>query len=553
MRDPGLPARHQPARRLTVLGLLFVAALISCGKDVTGPVGAAARYMRGFSWNPEFPPAMQLAGGAGSSVVQVSFVHVVLHHDDGSIALDTTIDFPSGSSGITVSLTVKLLDNAPASGEPMHLTLDYLNSAGTVVFEGGPILVTAAPAPADGSLNPPVTVPISYIGPGSNAASVVISPSGATVVSGGGFSFTALAKDNSGQPLAGTPVVWSSLDPAIATVTSATAGGGTALGSRGTARIVAQLLTGPADTVLLSVTLPASQLIAASGGGQSGVAGAALALPLIAKVEATDGIGAAGVTVNFAVATGGGSLGNASAVSDANGLAQTSWRLGLGAGLQSVTASAGTLGNSPVTFTATSLAATATKLVVTASPTSGVAGVPLAPLAITAEDDNGNVATGFNGPVSIALGANPPSAALSGAATVNAIAGVATFASLTVNKPGTGFTLAASSPGLGAATTSAFDIVAGAPSKLVFAVQPSSAIANAVLNPAIVVNAQDSQGNPTPSFTGTVSLGFATNPAGGALNGLTTTNAIAGVATFNDVAVSAVGVGYALSASAGGL
>ena len=304
-------------------------------------------------------------------------MHVLLHHDDGSIALDTTIDFPSGSNAVTVSLTVKLLDDAPASGEQMHLTLDYLNAAGAVVFEGGPILITAAPAPADGTLNPPVQVPISYIGPGSNAASVAIAPRGETVIAGSGFSFTAVAKDNSGQPLPGTlRIIWSSLDPTIATVTSASAGAGIALGARGTARIVAQLLTGPADTVQLSVILPASQITAVSGGGQTGVAGAVLAQPLVVKVTAADGIGAPGVTVNFAVATGGGSV-SASVVSDANGLAQTTWKLGPTSGPQSVTAFAGTLTNSPLTFAATAQAATATKLVITTPPASGQAGVPL--------------------------------------------------------------------------------------------------------------------------------------------------------------------------------
>lgn len=553
MPVPGSPTRIPPVRRLAVLGLLCAAAIVSCGRDVTGPLGAAARYVRGFAWNPQFPPALQVAGASASSVVQVSFVHVILHHDDGSIALDTTIDFPAGSSAATVSLTVKLLDDAPASGEQMHLTLDYLNAAGTVVFEGGPILITAAPAPADGSLNPPVQVPIAYIGPGSNAASVAISPHGGTVVAGAGFSFTAVAKDNGGQPLAGTPVVWSSLDPTVANVTSAGAGTGTAFGARGTARIVAQLLTGPADTVQLFVTLPATQVAAASGGGQTGVAGAALAQPLVVKVSAADGIGAAGVTVSFAVATGGGSLSSTSVVSDANGLAQTTWKLGPAAGLQSVSAGAGTLANSPVTFTATAQSATATKLVVTTPPTTGVAGAPLSPVVISAEDDNGNVATGFTGPVSIALGANPTLAGLGGGNVVNAIAGVATFSTLTVSKVGTGYTLVASGGGLSGATSGAFDVGVGAPSKLVFTLQPSNAIVRTPITPAIVVSAQDSQGNPTPGFTGVVSIALATSQGGATLAGTTTVNAIGGGASFGDLSVSAAGTSYSLVASAAGL
>jgi hypothetical protein len=95
------------------MGLVFVAAILSCGKDVTGPLGAAGRYVRGLAFDPIFPPAYQAAGGTSSGVVQFTRVHIVLDHDDGSVALDTTIDFPAGQDSLTVDLTVKLLDNAP--------------------------------------------------------------------------------------------------------------------------------------------------------------------------------------------------------------------------------------------------------------------------------------------------------------------------------------------------------------------------------------------------------------------------------------------------------
>ena len=163
-------------RRLAILGLVFVAAILSCGKDVTGPRSAAGRFVRGLSWEPIFPAAFQAAGGAGSGIVQFSRVHVVLHHADGTVALDTTIDFPAGADSITLDLTVKLLDNAPPSGEPMTLNLGYLNAAGDTVFKGGPVSVTASPPPAGGGSNPPVQVPVSYTGSGASATSVVISP-----------------------------------------------------------------------------------------------------------------------------------------------------------------------------------------------------------------------------------------------------------------------------------------------------------------------------------------------------------------------------------------
>ena len=209
--------------------------------------------------------------------------------------------------------------------------------------------------------------------------------------------------------------------------------------------------------------LPASQIIAQSGGAQSGIVGTNLANPLVVKVAASDGVGVAGTTVNFAVASGGGSVANAAVISDANGLAQTTFKLGTGTGVQSVTATSGSLTNSPLTFSDTAKAATATKLIVSTQPVNGVAGTALAAIVVTAEDNNGNVANAFTGAVSMAFGTNTPGATLGGTTTVNAVAGVATFSTLAINKNGTAFTLVASSTGLTSATTSAFDVAVGAP------------------------------------------------------------------------------------------
>ena len=330
MHESAEPNKQSPLRRIALLGVLFVAAVVSCGKDVTGPLGSAVRYARGLAFDPIFPPAFQAAGGSGSGVVDFTSVHVVLHHSDGSVALDTTINFPAGQDSLTVDLTVKLLDNAPSTGEPMSLDLGYLNAAGVVVFEGGPVSITAAPPAASGTPNPPVQVPVTYTGPGASAVSVSISPRTQTVVAGSPFSFGAVAKDATGATIASTPIIWNSLDPSVATITSPAAGSGVAQNLRGTARIIAQLFSGASDTVLVSVTLPASQLISQSGNAQSGVVGASLAQPLVVKVAASDGVGVAGTQVTFAVASGGGSVTNATATSDVNGLAQTTFKLGPG-------------------------------------------------------------------------------------------------------------------------------------------------------------------------------------------------------------------------------
>lgn len=524
--------------------------MLSCGKDVTGPRGSALRYARGLSWNAMFPSAFQALGGTGSSVVPFSRVHVLLQHSDGTVALDTVLDFPSGVQSISLSLTVPLLADAPAAGEPMTLTLSYLNGTSDTVFQGGPVTVTIAPAPADGSGNPPIQIPVRYMGIGANAATVVIAPRGTTVPAGSPFSFSAVAKDGASLAIPGTPVIWTSLDPTIAGITAVTAGAGVAGLQRGSARIVAQLLTGPADTVLLNITLPATQIIAQGGNGQTGSVGAQLALPLVVKVAAGDGVGVSGVTVFFTVATGAGTVTNASVVSDANGLAQTSWTLGPAAGTQSVTATSGTLTNSPITFTALAQASAASKLEVTTQPSNSSAGAALAPIVITAKDINGNIATAFTGPVTLALGANPGGATLAGTVTVAAVGGVATFSGISLNKAATGYTLIASSSGITSATTHSFDIAAGLATQLVVTTQPSNGTAGIPIA-AIVITAQDGFGNAAPTFTGPVTLALSANPGGATLSGTLTVAAVSGVATFANISLDKPATGYTLSASSG--
>jgi hypothetical protein len=78
---------------------------------------------------------------------------------------------------------------------------------------------------------------------------------------------------------------------------------------------------------------------------------------------------------------------------------------------------------------------------------------------VTARDTFGNVATAFAGTVTVGIGNNPSSGTLSGTAVATASAGVASFADLSINTAGTGYTLTASATGPTLATSNPFDIV----------------------------------------------------------------------------------------------
>lgn len=67
------------------------------------------------------------------------------------------------------------------------------------------------------------------------------------------------------------------------------------------------------------------------------------------------------------------------------------------------------------------------------------------------------------------------------------------------------------------------------------------------------VEVRDSNGAVVASFTGTVSIGLATNPGGVSLSGTVSAAAVSGVATFPGLSVTRVGAGYRLIATAGAL
>jgi hypothetical protein len=319
----------------------------------------------------------------------------------------------------------------------------------------------------------------------------------------------------------------------------------------GTTNEVSAPISSFSSYAILRRAAPAS--VAASAGNNQ-TASTGTAVPVRPAVRVLDARGRAVrfVPVSFAIASGGGSLTGAAQVSDSDGVATVgAWTLGLFAGANTLTATVN--GLAAVTFTAMSLATVPTRLVITAQPVSSTAGTPLAAVVVTARDANNNTATAFSGPVSLALDSNPGGATLGGTATVSAVAGVATFAALTVNRPGTGYTLvASSSAGLTSATTGAFDIAAGAAQRLAFGGYPvAGAIAGTTID-AITVSVRDVAGNLAAAFTGTVTLGLAVKPSGATLLGKATVNAAAGVATFDSVRLVTPGV-YSFTASAGGL
>src|SRR3989442_152756 len=114
--------------------------------------------------------------------------------------------------------------------------------------------------------------------------------------------------------------------------------------------------------------------------------------------------------------------------------------------------------------------------------------------ALAAPDASGDTVTSFTGAIAIAIDNNPAGGTLSGNAPVNAVNGVATFANLTIDKAGTGYTLNATSGTLTQATSNSFNITAAPPppgDHPASAAQPSPNPARVSIIPAGTVAAPD--------------------------------------------------------------
>src|SRR3989442_3468074 len=101
----------------------------------------------------------------------------------------------------------------------------------------------------------------------------------------------------------------------------------------------------------------------------------------------------------------------------------------------------------------------ATKLGFTGQPTNVAAAQPITPaVQVAVQDAVGNSVLGATDAVTVTLGSNPSGGTLGGTRTVSASQGIATFADLRIDRPGSGYTLLASAAGLSGATSTPFAV-----------------------------------------------------------------------------------------------
>ncbi len=201
------------------------------------------------------------------------------------------------------------------------------------------------------------------------------------------------------------------------------------------------------------------------------------------------------------------------------------------------------------------VAAAASKLVIAQSPTTPVTAGQAFVVKVDAEDKYNNPVLTYSGNVTIALANNPGGSTLGNNSPATAVNGVATFANLTLNNPGTGYTLQATDTVDGlTVTTSGFNVtstVVNQATQLLFQSQPTTPVL--VGSPfSLSVAAFTSGKAPASSYTGTANLAVFIGPPGASLGGNTTAPASGGIASFPSVTLSLPGT-YLIEAMASGL
>jgi hypothetical protein len=315
----------------------------------------------------------------------------------------------------------------------------------------------------------------------------------------------ALVRDAFNNPVPSVDVRWTRVGAGTLGATATTTGAdgranvGYTFGNTAGSETITASIAGQSATFSVRALVGApSTIVAMSGSGQTGTALLPLAAPFVVKLADVAGNPVSGVSVSWLATNG---TMSATTTTDASGLSSNVLTLGSLAGATSATASIAPA--TSVSFTATAQAGAFAKLAFRSSLTGGTVGALLTPpVLLELQDASGNL-TGAVSPVTMALGTNASSGTLVGTLTRSAVAGIATFDDLKLDKLGA-YTLVASSGSAASATSAAFNVAAPtiATQLLLAPSTPASFSYQAGVVPSTppAVKAVDVNGTPVPSI-----------------------------------------------------
>jgi adhesin/invasin len=536
-----------PIRRHSLLLFFCFAAIAACGGDSSGPSGPRPASVEASAGDGQSatvgtavatPPAVLVRDRKGDPLpnVRVSFAVVA---GGGSITGATATTGASGVAAVGSWTLGTVAGSNQLRATVTGLTPVTFTATGT---PGVPAALGFKTAPSSTSANgsPLATQPVvelrdQYGNPSPQA----------------GVTITA-AIDSGGGTLGGTTSVPTDAAGAAAfTNLSITGQVGQRILSFSAAG-VAPLKSGP----LTLTPGPATAIAKASADSLSGTVGAALTPAPSVLVTDQSGNPVPGIVVTFAVAAGGGSATGTAAVTNASGVATVgSWILGSVAGTWNNRLTATVAGLGPVTFTASGVAAAATRLVVTRQPgtTSAVNGQPVAPQPrVQLRDQYGNdvAQAGIAVTAAIASGGGT----LGGTVTVNTDAtGAADFADLAitglVGPRSLRFDGSIGGTALTPGASASFTLTAG-PATTIAASSgngQTATVGTAVAQPPTVL-VTDQSGNPVSG----VPVTFATS-GGASVTGASQSTAATGLAAVGGWTLGTAAGPYTLTATATGL
>lgn len=315
---------------------------------------------------------------------------------------------------------------------------------------------------------------------------------------------TATLRDIEGAQLTRN-VSWESSNPAIASVSGTGLVTANAPGSA-TVTAISEGKSGSATIVV--TTGPPSKLVPFAGNNQTARPGTAVATPPSMMVTDAAGFPVSGVSVTFAVTSGGGTVAGGSATTNSGGIASVgSWTLGTSVGLNSLSASTAGLDGSPFVFSATAAIPAPTAMVVVAGNNqSGQPGgvLPVAP-SVRVTDAEGAPAAGVTVQFAVASGGG----SITGSSATTGSDGIATAGTWTLGSLGGANTLVATSPDLPGISVT-FNASAGPPPPV--KIEPSDGFAQSAPVDAFVQNppsvlVTDANGAPVGGVAVTWSVG----------------------------------------------
>jgi hypothetical protein len=291
-------------------------------------------------------------------------------------------------------------------------------------------------------------------------ARIDISPSASqSVVSGSTVTLTAAAFTRDGRSVSAAGVTWNTTDQAVASVSGGVVTGRLA----GSATITATSGTATSPGVTVTVTPGAAVQLGVKTAPAGARAGVAFTTQPVVEVRDAAGnlVSTATAQITVAIGSGGGTLSGTATVAAAGGVA-TFTNLSI----------AGLVGARTLTFSATGLtvattaaftldAGAAAVLAIRTQPVAGTAYAAFpTPAVVELRDGYGNLTS-----ATLAVTATIASGGgtLGGAATVNAVAGIATFTTLQVNGVAGQRTLTFASGSLAPVTSAAFQVNSAPP------------------------------------------------------------------------------------------